>query len=141
MIPTPANAFDFEDNRSGSDDEIPRISRRVKTPNTVASIVAITGKTMLAKNVRIQRSNTRNITKLAQASNNEPPNSEDEIKKLSEDEIKREKQKQERDARKQRLNDKSAQQQLADDFVTSCPNDVLFERLMEENPGGEVHGP
>ena len=25
--------------------------------------------------------------------------------------------------------------------MTSCSDEVLFDRLMEENPGGAVHGP
>ena len=62
-MPTRENAFDFEDNPSGSDDKLPRISRRLKTPNTVASIVAMTGESTLAvgtMNDRNQRCNSRN---------------------------------------------------------------------------------
>ena len=140
-MPTPANAFDFEDNPSGSDDELPRIPRRVNTRNTVALIVAMTGNTKVDKDTRMNQSNTRNQIKCAQASNNEDPNSEGEIKKLSEDEINREKQKHEREARKQRTNDKSAHQQKTDDFLTSCPDEVLSERLWSPNPGGKFHCP
>ena len=140
-MPTRQNAFDFEDNPSGSDDKSPRISRRLKNPTTVASIVAMTGETTSAlakKNERIQRVTSRNRTKLAHASDTESPNSKDE---LSEEAKKRENQNQARDARKQKLDDKSAHQQRADDFVESCTDDVLVDRLLQNTPGGEAHGP
>ena len=140
-MPTRENAFDFEDNPSGSDDKLPRIARRLKNPTTVASIVAMTGETASAlakKNERIQRVTSRNRTKLAHASDTESPNSKDE---LSEEAKKRENQNQARDARKQKLDDKSAHQQRADDFVKSCTDDVLVARLPEKNAGGDFHGP
>ena len=101
-MPTRGNAFDFEDNPSGSDDKLPRIprrgrvsiSRRLKTPNTLASIVAMTGKATLAvgtMNDRNQRCNRRNRNRSAHASD-KSPDSKDEKRKLSDEEIRREKQ-------------------------------------------------
>ena len=140
-MPTRGNAFDFVDNPSESDDKLPPISRRLKKPTTVAAIVAMTGKPTSAlakKNERIQRVTSRNRTKLAHASDTKSPNSKDE---LSEEEKKREKQKQARDARKQKWDDKSAHQQRADGFAKSCTDDVLVDRLLEKDPGGDFHGP
>ena len=39
------------------------------------------------------------------------------------------------------MDDKSARKQLADDFVQSCTDDVLVDRLLQITPGGEAHGP
>ena len=139
-MPTRENAFDFVDNPSGSDDKSPRISRRLKTPNTVASIVAMTGKPTSAvgtMNDRNQRCNSRNRNKLAQASVTESPNSNDE---LSEAAKKREKDNQARDARQQKMDDRSALGQLADEFAESCTDDVLVDRLLRITPCGEAHG-
>ena len=133
-MPTRGNSFDFEDNPSESDDKLPPISRRLKKPTTVAAIVAMTGKATLAvgtMNDRNQRVNRRNRNRLAHASDTKSPNSKDEKKKLSEDEEKRERQNHEWEVRKQRKDDKSAHQQLADDFAASCPEEVLFERLLQ----------
>ena len=64
-MPLVANAFDFEDNPSGSDDQLPRIPRRgrVSTRNTVASLVedttSMTGNTMADKDARRERNNAR----------------------------------------------------------------------------------
>ena len=153
-MPTRETAFDFEDKPSGSDDKLPRIPRRGDKRNNFASIVTMMGNTKADKAkgdkaARMNRSTTRNQIKRAQASKNDAPNSEDEIKQPSEDGIKqpsedektRERQKHEREARKQRMNDKSAHQQRADDFVASCTDDVLVDRLLEKTPGGKVHGP
>ena len=104
-MPTRENAFDFEDNPSGSDDKLPRISRRLKTPNTVASIVAMPGNATLAvgtMNDRNQRCNRRNRNRLAHASD-KSPNTKDKKRELSEAEKKREKQNHERDAREKKI--------------------------------------
>ena len=70
-MPTPINAFDFEDNRSGSDDELPRIPprRRVNTRNTVASIVenTMTGNTTADNDARMKRHNARGKANMPQA--------------------------------------------------------------------------
>ena len=139
-MPTRENAFDFEDNPSGSDDKLPRISRRLKTPNTVASIVAMMGESTLAvgtMNDRNQRCNRRNRNRSAHASDTKSSNSKDE---LSEAAKKREIEKQARDARRQKMDDRSAHQQRADDFAESCTDDVLVDRLLRMTPGGEAHG-
>ena len=151
-MPTRGNAFDFVDNPSESGDQLPRIprrgrvsiSRRLKTPNTLASIVAMTGKATLAvgtMNDRNQRVNRRNRNSSADVSDTKSSNSKDAKRKLSDEEIKREKQNHERDVNKQKLDDKSAHQQRVDDFVESCTDDVLVDRLLQNTPGGEVHGP
>ena len=64
-MPLAANAFDFEDNPSGSGDQLPRIPRRgrVNTQNTVASLLedttSMTGDTMADKDARRERNNAR----------------------------------------------------------------------------------
>ena len=106
-MPTPANAFDFEDNPSGSDDELLRIPRRVNTRNTVDSILedTMTGEIMADKDARMKRGSAYNKskTKRANASGHKAPNSEDEIKQQSSSP----KQKQEREARHQTMEDAS----------------------------------
>ena len=136
-MPTPANAFDFEDNPSASDDELARIPRRVSTQNTVALILedTMTGNTMADKLARIKRTTARNET-MAQANADQAPNPEDKRKKQNDF-----KQKEEREARVQKRDDVSAMKDLADHFALSCPDDVLYNRLMSKNPGGAAHGP
>ena len=145
-MPTRGNAFDFVDNPSESDDKLPPISRRLKKPTTttVAAIVAMTGKPTSAvgtMNDRNQRCNSRNRNKLAQASVTESPNSNDELSDAAKKREKREKANQARDARQQKMDDRSALGQLADEFAESCTDDVLVDRLLWRTQCGEAHGP
>ena len=136
-MPTPANAFDFEDNPSGSDDELPRIPRRVNTPSTVHSIHedTMTGN-LAAQNARCARGNARSKsnTKRPKTTNAQAPDPEEERTKL------KDLQKQEQEARLHQRDLTSAINQKADDFATSFSDEVLSKRLWLPNPGGQAHG-
>ena len=110
----------------------------------MAAIVAMTGKPTSAvgtMNDRNQRCNSRNRNRLAHASVTESPNSNDELSEAAKKREKREKANQARDARQQKMDDRSAHRQLADEFAESCTDDVLVDRLLRKTPGGEAHGP
>ena len=126
-MPPPVNAFDFEDNPSGSDDQLPRIPQRgrASTRNTMGSLVedttSMTGNTMAYKDARMKRRNARDKANMPQAGKHlasEPK----ELTKGEKDELARLKRKRIRDDRKE-VEDK------CDAYQKSCPDGDLDDRL------------
>ena len=128
-MPLPANAFDFEDNPSGSDDQLPRIPRRgrVSTRNTVASLVedttSMTGNnTMADKDARMKRHNARGKANRPQPGEHlasEPK----ELTKAEKDHLARLERQRIRDNRKEDENKRAAY------TMKSCSDEVLVDRL------------
>ena len=126
-MPLAANAFDFEDNPSGSDDQLLQIPQHgcVSTQNTVASLVkdttSMTRNTMADKDARMKRHNARDKANMPQAGKHlasEPK----ELTKGEKDELARLERNRIRDNRKE-VEDK------CDAYQKSCPDGDLDDRL------------